>query len=189
MFPRPTVAANGPFLLVLLLAALLLLLREERGAAPMIEAGPPDAGAWVRVSVRAGETRLCPFRDGETLGRVVSECFAGVRADLPAECRSARVRPCTEIRIAAGPREGELSCEVLPLPERCRYLHELPVDLNRADRAELALLPGIGDKLAERILRERQRAKGFSSVEDLLRVPGIGAKSLERLRGRVTPGL
>jgi len=52
------------------------------------------------------------------------------------------------------------------------------LDLNRAGAAELEQLPGIGPKLAERIIANRP----FKSVEDLKAVPGIGPKTLEKLR-------
>jgi competence ComEA-like helix-hairpin-helix protein len=52
------------------------------------------------------------------------------------------------------------------------------VDLNWATYEELQKLPGIGPKLAERILARRP----FQSPEDLTAVPGIGSKTLERLR-------
>jgi hypothetical protein len=60
-----------------------------------------------------------------------------------------------------------------------------PIDLNRASRAELASLDGIGPKLAERIAR----ARPFASVEELAQVRGIGARRLAHLRVRliVTP--
>jgi competence protein ComEA len=56
------------------------------------------------------------------------------------------------------------------------------VDLNRADRAELLQLPGVGDSLAGRILEYRQANGGFRSVEDLRHVRGVGPAVLERLR-------
>jgi len=52
------------------------------------------------------------------------------------------------------------------------------VELNSASFEELQTLPGIGPKLAERILAHRP----FKTVEDLDKVPGIGAKTIERLR-------
>lgn len=58
----------------------------------------------------------------------------------------------------------------------------LQVDLNRATREELETLPGIGPKLSARIVRFREEQGGFSSVQELLQVPGIGRKTLERLK-------
>lgn len=56
------------------------------------------------------------------------------------------------------------------------------IDLNRADAAALDTLPRIGPAMAERIIAWREANGGFTSVEDLLAVPGIGDKMLEGLR-------
>src|SRR5262249_37242161 len=55
------------------------------------------------------------------------------------------------------------------------------IDLNSATYAELILLPGVGDQLAERIARARAQGP-FQKVDDLRQVPGIGPATLERLR-------
>ncbi len=60
------------------------------------------------------------------------------------------------------------------------------VDLNRADAVELEALPGIGPKLAQRIIEYRERYGRFRSTEELRRVPGIGPKRLAALKGLVT---
>ncbi len=62
------------------------------------------------------------------------------------------------------------------------------VDLNRADAEALTALPGVGEALARRIVMDRARSGPFRSAEDLLRVPGIGWKRLERLRPFVRAG-
>ena len=63
---------------------------------------------------------------------------------------------------------------------------EVPVgriDPNRASESELTRLPGIGPALAERIVTDRERRGVFASPEALLRVRGIGPKTLDRIRG------
>ena len=60
------------------------------------------------------------------------------------------------------------------------------VNLNVADAAELDTLPRIGPAMAERIIQWRDANGRFTSVEDLLAVPGIGDKMLETLRDLVT---
>jgi competence protein ComEA len=60
-----------------------------------------------------------------------------------------------------------------------------PINLNEASAEELQRLPGIGPKLSQRIVEERQR-RPFKSVDDLDRVNGIGPKTIERLRPYVT---
>lgn len=59
------------------------------------------------------------------------------------------------------------------------------IDINRASEAELTALPGIGPAKAAAIVEERQRAP-FRSVADLTRVSGIGERSLDELRDRIT---
>ena len=63
---------------------------------------------------------------------------------------------------------------------------EVPVgriDPNRASVAELIRLPGIGPSLAGRIVADRDQHGAFASPEALLRVHGIGPKTLDRIRG------
>ena len=61
-----------------------------------------------------------------------------------------------------------------------------PVNLNTGDRAELQQVPGIGPGMAERILGHRQAHGPFASVEELQSVPGVGDKTLDKLRPFLT---
>jgi len=61
------------------------------------------------------------------------------------------------------------------------------VDINRADEAQLAELPGVGPVIARRIVLAR-RERPFGSVEDLARVSGIGAATAARLAAVATVG-
>jgi competence protein ComEA len=56
------------------------------------------------------------------------------------------------------------------------------IDLNRAPRAELLQIPGVGPALADKIEHHRRERGGFRSVEELAEVPGIGPATLARLR-------
>jgi competence ComEA-like helix-hairpin-helix protein len=60
-----------------------------------------------------------------------------------------------------------------------------PIDLNRAGTEELEELPGFGPALAERILEYREKNGKFKTVQELLRVPGIGPKKLARIKSKV----
>jgi competence protein ComEA len=59
--------------------------------------------------------------------------------------------------------------------------NELRVFLNRASAVDLRRLPGVGAKRAEAILALRQRLGRFRKPSDLLRVKGIGPRTLERM--------
>jgi competence ComEA-like helix-hairpin-helix protein len=63
------------------------------------------------------------------------------------------------------------------------------VDLNTASADELAQLPGIGPKMAKRIVEYREEVGPFEEPEDLRAVPGIAKETYFRLADRLTVGL
>jgi competence ComEA-like helix-hairpin-helix protein len=71
------------------------------------------------------------------------------------------------------------------IPSR-RTPREVPdgrIDPNVAGVSDLIRLPGIGPSLAARIVADRDHHGAFPSPEALLRVRGIGPKTLDRIRG------
>lgn len=60
------------------------------------------------------------------------------------------------------------------------------IDLNHADRDELASLPGIGEVIAQRIVEYRETVRPFSEVSDLSAVEGVSEKMLEAVGDRLT---
>lgn len=56
------------------------------------------------------------------------------------------------------------------------------VDLNLADKDLLISIPGIGEKLAVRILEYRDSRTGFSSTEELKGIKGITDYKYEKLK-------
>ncbi len=55
------------------------------------------------------------------------------------------------------------------------------VDINSAPAESLELISGIGPHLAETIVRHRSM-KRFEKIEDILQVPGIGPRTLEKIK-------
>lgn len=60
------------------------------------------------------------------------------------------------------------------------------VNINTASEAELTALPGIGPAKAKAIVAYRTQNGAFKSADDLVKVSGIGGKTLERLKPEVT---
>lgn len=62
------------------------------------------------------------------------------------------------------------------------------LDLNTATLEELDALDGIGPVIAQKIIDYREEYGGFSRLEELKEVQGIGDALLEKLRNQVTVG-
>jgi comEA protein len=62
------------------------------------------------------------------------------------------------------------------------------VNLNTATAEQLDTLPGIGPKVAARIIEYRQKNGTFKKVEDLMNVKGIGEKAFLKIKDRITVG-
>ena len=60
------------------------------------------------------------------------------------------------------------------------------VNINLASAEEIAQLKGIGPSYAERIIEYRETHGPFESPDDITKVKGIGTKTLEANRGRIT---
>lgn len=65
---------------------------------------------------------------------------------------------------------------------------ELPqkIDINRAEAWLLQALPGIGEAKAQAIVAYRQEHGPFRSIEDLVKVSGIGPATLEKISDCIT---
>lgn len=59
------------------------------------------------------------------------------------------------------------------------------VNINKASVEELDSLPGVGQSTAQAIVEDRGANGPFASVEDLMRVSGIGEKKFEKLKGKI----
>lgn len=86
-------------------------------------------------------------------------------------------------RIEKKVKQQKQECQEIKSPST--FVEKVIVDINTATVEELVTLPGVGKKLAERIIKAR-REKRFDSLEDLERVKGVGKKMLVKLEGRVS---
>ena len=59
------------------------------------------------------------------------------------------------------------------------------VNINTATAAELTTLPGVGEATAAEIVRDREANGAFASIEDLMRVSGIGEKKFAKLKDKI----
>ncbi len=105
----------------------------------------------------------------------------------------ATVSPSTDALIAtpevsvphASPPGEETTPSVPAGSSRVASHDSRRVDLNHATASDLEALPGIGPKLAQRVIEHRASHGPFTKVEDLRQVKGIGHRKFDRLRPHV----
>jgi competence protein ComEA len=60
------------------------------------------------------------------------------------------------------------------------------VNINTASLADLQTLPGVGARMAARIVEYRQKNGPFKKIEELMNVQGIGEKNFLKLKPQIT---
>jgi competence protein ComEA len=142
--------------------------------------GTPRGGAvYVYVSGAVAAAGLYVLRDGDRVVDAVAA--AGGFADDADEQAVNLARILSDGEQLDVPARGEAGSG-----PAAQTTGDGRVNLNTADTAALDTLPRIGPAMAERIIEWRDANGRFTSVDDLLAVPGIGDKMLESLRDLVT---
>jgi competence protein ComEA len=147
-------------------------------------AGPPDPGGELVVDV-AGKVRRPGIAVLPAGARVVDalEAAGGARrgVDLTALNLARPVVDGEQILVGVAPAAGVAGTLDSPAPGG-----DALVNLNTADEAALDTLPGVGPVTADAILAWRDSNGGFTSVDELLEVDGIGEATLADLAPLVT---
>ncbi len=85
-------------------------------------------------------------------------------------------------RIVLAEEDGCSFARSTRLPGALRLICGARINANSDGVDDLALLPGIGETKARRIVESREKDGPFSDIDDLTRVHGIGPKSAARLQ-------
>ncbi|MFJ1765237.1 helix-hairpin-helix domain-containing protein [Amycolatopsis sp. NPDC088138] len=142
-------------------------------------APPPKAGLVVSVIGRVRSPGLVTVPQGS---RVADVLRAAGGADPGADLSA--------VNLARKVTDGEQLAVGIPAPAPPPGVPEGggKVDLNAASPDQLDTLPGVGEVMAKRIVQWRTEHGGFTKVEQLRDVDGIGESKFEKLRGQVTVG-
>lgn len=72
--------------------------------------------------------------------------------------------------------------ESISLERGLRNGYQYQLEINQATWIEWMQLEGIGELTARKIVADREERGAFRSIEDVRRVPGIGVKTMEKIR-------
>lgn len=189
--PSRRLGVGAAVVLVILAVAATVAIGIIRGAsAPVeevqIDAAVTDAATPAVVQVHVSGAVAAPGLYLLSSGARVVDAVASAGGFGESADRNAvnLARPVTDGEQLHVPEVGEVQTD--PAPGGTTDGGDGGViDLNTADEAQLDTLPRIGPALAQRIIDWREENGRFTSVEDLLAVPGIGDKMLESLRDLV----
>ncbi|NPU84579.1 MAG: helix-hairpin-helix domain-containing protein [Syntrophaceae bacterium] len=174
---------EGSAALFLLAVAVLLVSRfmSPEPAPRAVLSGDERSGSVVAVVDGAdGAAGVYFLPEGATRGDF------GKRAGIPADAWRDGTNP--DRALASGTVilwKGRASGEAphfVSLDAPRRLALGLPVDVNRSTGEELALVPGIGPRTAEAILRFREQRGRIHRLEELKSIRGIKEKRLRKLR-------
>ncbi len=161
--------------------------RERISLASAAPAAEDRAKAvFVHVAGAVGRPGLYELPEGARVNDAVEAAGGATgKADLDGLNLASRVKDGDKVLVpsrvpAGGPPGGAPGASGTPAARGGL------VNLNAATLADLETLPGVGPALAQRIIDYRTEHGGFRRVEDLMEVAGIGPKTYEDIKDRVT---
>jgi competence protein ComEA len=173
-----------------LLASALILIGNGRLEGHPITLSEPADPPGVRVSIQGavaspGVYRLPPGSIGEEALRAAGGTLPA--ADLSRVNMAALLSDGQELKIPfRTPTPVATASAISSASAASAAPAASPViNLNTASEADLDSLPGIGPVLAKRIVEYREQYGPFQTADDLLRVKGIGASLLDKIRALI----
>jgi competence protein ComEA len=175
--------------LIGLLAAALVWLAASPPRGEAVTLQPPPTLAPLVVEVR-GEV-LRPGVYTLAIGSRVQDAIdaAGgfsLKADRTSINQAALLEDGQQITVPAQGAERVIGNPNL-VPGATEASGDL-ININTADLATLETLPGIGPSLAQNIIDYREENGDFSTIEEIMLVPGIGAAKFAAIQDLITVG-
>ena len=181
--PRSRALVGPTVLLLVLLALLLIRYRDGLPSRELPEALPGEV-VIAEVAGDAAREGIYRFHGPVTLNRLMETAGGGDR-EATTLSGPGVVKSGSRVSLRKTP-SGGVTVEVTRMDAPALLAHGLPIEVNKATVNDLERLPEIGPVLAGRIVAFRETRSGFESEADLLEVQGMGPRTLERIRDKIT---
>ena len=145
---------------------------------------------FIQVAGKVKNPGIYSFSKAVTIAQVVARAgglLSPLRQVDQSAWSQAQIGNGRRVQITADPR-GFASQRLEWMGVPVRLALGVPLDVNQATVAELTQVPGINHKLANGIVALRFRKGGFSKLENLCEVKGIGPATVRRLNPYLTLG-
>lgn len=160
---------------------------EQASSAPPVEAQeaePQLATITVDVKGAVAQEGLYQLPSGSRVNDAILEAGGFLAsADKKSVNLAQKLADEAVVYVAS---QGENISVIAPVTSATSEATTGKVNLNTADLSQLMTITGVGEKRAKDIIAYRETAGGFTSLDDLKNVSGIGDKTLDKIRSEVT---
>ena len=146
----------------------------------------PVAEVVVDVSGAVHRPGLYRLDEGERIGDAI-EAAGGVTSEavLDSINRAAKLVDGQKIHVPSSADPSASMANEGGVPEGPTQKMEALISINSADAQQLDAIKGVGPSTAAAIVEDREANGPFETLEDLMRVTGIGEKKFEALKGQI----
>ena len=120
------------------------------------------------------------FYEEQTLEQLINACGSSADGIESSELNKT-IKSGTRIILT-----DKIKIESLNARDRINFF--LPIDINRATIEDFMLIPGVGEKTAQSIVWFREKNKGITDLQDLIKIRGVGEKKFNMILPYVSIG-
>lgn len=150
------------------------------------DADEDAATVTVDVSGAVATPSVVTLAEGSRVADAIDAAGGALpEADLAQLNRAARLTDGEKVHVPVEGEQAAVAAGTAAGSAETGAVTQQLININTATEAELDVLPGVGPSTAEAIVADREENGPFSTIEDLMRVSGIGEKKFEKLAGQI----
>lgn len=171
---------TGAFVGISILSVIYAAANQPHGESITVQPAPTAAPLVIQVAGEVQQPGIYTLPHGTRVQDAVQAAGGfTTEANQSGVNLAARLRDGVKV-VIPGNFGSSAASEEESTPEAAEV--NFPIDLNTATLEELDQLPGIGPSRAQDILDYREQQGGFSRVDEIKEVPGIGDTTYERMK-------